>query len=419
MRILFVAMSNSIHTVRWIKQLEGLGWDLHLFPSWVDELHPELTGVTVHNALHLLRPDGLDPSVSLRGRWLPYRRLTLAGAYHAFPKWMSKEKRLARVVRRLKPDLVHSLEIQHGGYLTLHAKRLLSDAFPPWIVTNWGSDTYLYGRLAAHRPVLQEVFASCDYYDCECERDVRAARDLGFKGDVLPVVPNTGGFRLEQLEELRTPGPTSARRLIALKGYQDTHGRALVGVRALGLCAELLKERGYKAIIYCGSHDVAIAAELVTQATGFQIEMQPPSPHEEMLRLHGRARVSMGLAISDGASTSFLEALAMGSFPVQSCTASADEWITDGESGLIVPPEDPEIVAQAIRRAVTDDDLVDRAAVINARTVRDRLGYDHVRNQVVEAYANIGRTIGAIPAGSPQLTRDADFDRLKQMESHE
>ena len=32
----------------------------------------------------------------------------------------------------------------------------------------------------------------------------------------------------------------------------------------------------------------------------------------------------------------------MGSFPIQSDTACADEWIEDGVSGLIVPPEDPD-----------------------------------------------------------------------------
>ena len=32
MRVLFVAMADSIHTARWIRQLQGQGWDLHLFP---------------------------------------------------------------------------------------------------------------------------------------------------------------------------------------------------------------------------------------------------------------------------------------------------------------------------------------------------------------------------------------------------
>ena len=44
----------------------------------------------------------------------------------------------------------------------------------------------------------------------------------------------------------------------------------------------------------------------------------------------------------------------MGALPIQSCTACADEWIVDGRSGLIVPPEDVDVIENALRRALTD-----------------------------------------------------------------
>ena len=387
-------MSNSIHTVRWIKQLTGCGWDLHLFPSWANELHPELMGVTVHNALYFRRPQWLDPSVKLHGRWFPARHITLPAAERLLPGLMDKSCRLAKVIKSIRPDIVQSLEIQHAGYLTFAAREQL-EGFPTWIVTNWGSDIYLYGRLAAHQQKLRDLLGACDYYDCECKRDANAVRELGFRGKLMPVVPNTGGFHLDHLAGLRQPGHTSARRLILLKGYQDTPGRALCGLRALAMCADELKHGGYRVVVYSASADVKNAAELVTVATGLPIVAIPHIKHEEMLKLHGRARASLGLAISDGVSTSFLEALAMGSFPIQSHTACADEWITDGESGILVPPEDPHIIARAIRRAVDDDGLVDRAAEINARTARRRLDYEKVQQQVIQAYRAIGREIGA------------------------
>ncbi len=129
MRILFVAMSNSIHTVRWIKQLTGCGWDLHLFPSWANELHPELMGVTVHNALYFRRPQWLDPSVKLRGGWFPSRHITLPAAERLLPGLMDKSRRLAKVIKSIRPDIVQSLEIQHAGYLTFAARERL-EGFP-------------------------------------------------------------------------------------------------------------------------------------------------------------------------------------------------------------------------------------------------------------------------------------------------
>ena len=88
----------------------------------------------------------------------------------------------------------------------------------------------------------------------------------------------------------------------------------------------------------------------------------------------------------------------MGSFPIQSHTSCADEWFRDGEGGLLVHPEDPEGVAAALRRAVTDDALVDRAAEINAATVATRLDEAVVRPQVVAMYNRVYAEAGGVGA---------------------
>jgi glycosyltransferase involved in cell wall biosynthesis len=279
------------------------------------------------------------------------------------------------------------MEIQHAGYLTLEAKKRLKGNFPVWIVNNWGNVIYLFGRLADHVERIKEVLATCDYYACECQRDVLLAQQMGLKGKVLPVWPNAGGFDLDRLAQFRQPGPTSARRLILLKGYQHWSGRALVGLRALALCADSL--RGYRIGIYRASNDVKLTAELVSQTTGLPIEVIPYCSHDDMLRWYGQARISIGLSISDAISTSLLEAMVMGAFPIQSCTSCCDEWIVDGETGAIVPPEDPGAIAAAIRRAVSDDQLVDRAAELNARVACQRLDQTIIRPQVIAMYERI------------------------------
>src|SRR5579862_361580 len=96
------------------------------------------------------------------------------------PSRLNSARRLARLRERCKRDVLHALEIQHAGYLVLACREYLQKT-PPWIVTNWGSDTYHFRHFDEHLVRLKQVFASCDYYDCECERDVIAARELGFK----------------------------------------------------------------------------------------------------------------------------------------------------------------------------------------------------------------------------------------------
>ena len=160
-----------------------------------------------------------------------------------------------------------------------------------------------------------------------------------------------------------------------------------MGLRAIALCAKELK--GYSIAVYLARKDVKRAAELVSRSGGIPVEVIPYCSHEDMLRLFGRARISIGLSISDAISTNLLEAMVMGAFPIQSCTSCADEWIVDGESGFIVPPEDPEPIAAAIRRAVSDDALVDRASEVNARVARERLDQEIIKPQVIAIYQRV------------------------------
>jgi glycosyltransferase involved in cell wall biosynthesis len=108
-----------------------------------------------------------------------------------------------------------------------------------------------------------------------------------------------------------------------------------------------------------------------------------------MLKKYGQARVYIGLSISDAISTSLLEAIVMGAFPIQSCTACADEWIVDGQSGLIVPPEDVDLIENALRLALTNDMLVDRADILNKETARKRLSLLIVQPKVIDFYQRV------------------------------
>jgi glycosyltransferase involved in cell wall biosynthesis len=387
MRILFVGMTGSIHTARWLSQIEDQGWEVYLFPVQRTDPHPKLRNLTVFGA-NPLRTRYLHKSV----RYISWTSISvywdmLEGLLKHQLTNRFKAMALMHTIRNIKPDIIHSLEIQHAGYLTLRAKNKLGKKFPTWIATNWGSDIYLFGKQPDHQQPIREVMENCDYYSCECERDIQLARDMGFKGQVLPVLPNAGGMDIEYANNFRQAGPVSNRKTIIVKGYQGWAGRALIAFQALRLCQDMLKD--YTITLYSSAKDTEIAAHLFSRETGISIEIMPPSSHEEILRRFGKSRIYIGLSISDGISTSLLEAMVMGAFPIQSCTACADEWIVDGSSGFIVPPEDPYMITDAIRRALMDDDLVNHAAEFNTKTVKERLDYLKIKPQVVKMYQDI------------------------------
>jgi hypothetical protein len=305
-------------------------------------------------------------------------------------------QRLSRYIDTIKPDLIHSLETQGAGYLVAKVKCEFSKdrRFPVWWHTNWGSDIFLFGRMPFHQPLIRLVLENCDYYSCECSRDIELASQFGFKGITLPVYPNTGGFDPDMIDGFRAKSDVaSLRKVIMLKGYQGWAGRALVGIRALERCSDIIS--GYTIVIYSNPDgvDVAIASTLMSQNTGASIKILPENtPHQEIMRYHSLARISIGLSIGDAISTSLLEAMAMGSFPIQSCTACASEWFEDGVSGLIVTPEDPEDVEKAIRKALLDDDLVNSAANINYDKIVREANFELLKIKTIDSYKQILNT---------------------------
>jgi glycosyltransferase involved in cell wall biosynthesis len=161
-----------------------------------------------------------------------------------------------------------------------------------------------------------------------------------------------------------------------------------VGLQALAECSDILK--GYTIAIYSAAAIVIKEARLLSEKTGIVTQIIPDNTsHDEILSLHAQTRISIGLSISDAISTSLLEAMVMGSFPIQSCTACADEWIEHGVSGMIVPAEEPEIIAMWIRKALSDDELVNRAAQINWQTALARLDDALLKQKAIDIYNSV------------------------------
>ena len=401
MRLVVVAGADSPHTRRWLGQLRGLGWDIHLVSAYEGGVEAGLRDVTVYSWLAPMersyRPDGLSSSVRLVSlsnfdwRW-PRDSVQASDLLHRV-RWLpSPAERLARLLQRLRPDVVHSLEMQHAAYLTLAARRLCAD-FPPWIYSCWGSDLYWFGRLAEHRPRIAAVLAGCDYLMADCERDVALARRHGFAGEVLGVFPGPGGFDCDGMQALGGAVPPSRRRRLAVKGYDDERGRGCVALRAVERCADLLGD--YEICVYMPAEAASELAADIVRRTALRIRLLPAVPVEEIWRLLGGCRVAISLSLSDGTPNTMLEAMTMGAFPLQSSTPGIESWLDDGRTGALVAGDDVEQAAAALRSALTDDALVDAAAEANDALVRRRISLDVVRPRVLDAYERALRAGGA------------------------
>jgi glycosyltransferase involved in cell wall biosynthesis len=332
-RVVLVCMVDSIHVARWIAQFDAAEVEFTLFPSTPNRrVHAMIRDMMAKKGNIKIVPFGGKFSIPLWGMDL------------VFSDYI-RGLMLREVLKSQQPDFVHALELQHGGYI---ASRALEDTSlkTPFIATNYGSDIYWFQRFPKHLAKIKKLLARANRYSAECNRDVQLAKKYGFNGEVMPVFPNAGGFTKEQLSRPLTP--TAERKVIAIKGYEGWVGRASVAVEALYSLTQELAD--YKIIFYsCNAKTIHLVKKL-KRKTGLNLEWHGKGElaHSAMLDLFASARIYVGISLSDGISTSLLEAMAMGAIPVQSTTACIDEWLSDRYDVRLSPEPDPRALADAL-----------------------------------------------------------------------
>lgn len=352
------------------------------------------TGESTDDSLHALdlSPEGIERIIYIQCRKSSEIDLNTKFIHATY---------LAKLIKEWQPDVIHSLGLfvnwQNSALALLEARRILGGSFPcPWIVSTWGIDLDLYPNLGEKEyHETEAILKTCDGLVVEGSRDTALARSLGFTGKILAKVPAYGGVTWKA-EDYCMPGPTSDRRVILLKGRDNTdnvnaggdpQGRAMTAMLAFQRCQSLLKS--YSIVIVQASPAIVVQAKILAATTGLNITVFPNTmslPYKQWLNLLGAARIMMAITAYDGLPSTLIEAMSLGVFPIHSNLEIICEWIEDGKNGLLVPHEDVNAVAQALRLALTDDLMVDKAAEINADIISNKLSDTVVRSQVIDLY---------------------------------
>ena len=357
-KILVVGMADSVHLARWLSQFVNQPIDVILFPSSPHRrIHPLLKGL-MHSASNQMTVT-LKPAAM---RWL-----ALPFSFLDIPFRNALRSRLLRsLINQTSFDLIHVLEIQHAGYLLLGTK--LTTTLPKVFVTNWGSDIYWFEQFPEHKAKIIQLLQIASHYSAECQRDIEIVGRLGYTGATMPVIPNSGGINLQEIPKHLSP--PSQRKKIIIKGYTGFVGRALLSIKACELVAEHLRD--YEVVIYSASFKARIRALKLRHIHKVQVTIvKKRTPHHRMIQLFSEARIYIGISLSDGISTSLLEAMAVGCYPIQTDTSCASEWLPN-KSFQTISDISINSISAALKRALTHDSEVDTIALSNMATIEAR-----------------------------------------------
>ncbi|MGE8339825.1 MAG: glycosyltransferase [Flavobacterium sp.] len=376
MKILLISMP-SIHIIRWIENLKDT--DIELY--WFDIL----------GRGKLETFDSIKQFVGWKKRKVPH----IKGEYFLRKKYsdlyekilpyleVTANEVLEKIIIELKPDVVHSFEMQSCSYPILNTM----NKFPKvkWVYSCWGSDLFYYMNFKTHNYKIRNVLKRVDFLHTDCKRDLDLAVQLNFSGKFLGVIPGGTGYKIQELEPFKLP--VSERKIILVKGYEHHLGRGLNIVRALHSIEKEIKE--YKVIVF-GAHS-KVKDYIESNMLNFHFFDRHELSHNELIELMGRSLIYIGNSISDGMPNTLLEAIVMGAFPIQSNPGGVtEEIISNNVNGFLIQnPESIEEIKENILKAIYDLRLLEKASFKNQEIATERLDYFENKLKVIEMYKTI------------------------------
>ena len=381
MKILFVADGRSPTAQNWIRYFVERGDDVFLASTFPYELNfpvkrLEITPV----AFSAVKKPSLRPG-NASSRTLGLRTLV---RQWLGPLTIPRSAKILRAfIQEVQPDIVHAMRVPYEGMLTASALGSGLTTRPPFVTSIWGNDFTLH---APSTPLMRRytrmTMQIVNALHADCERDIRLAHEWGLSVDKPTfVAPGNGGIRSDIFYPLIEPVMNPV--IINPRGL-----RAYVRNDVFFKSIPLVLAKRSDARFICSS--MAGESQVIEWIKELKIEhavqLNPSLSHIQMADVFRSAQIVVSLAIHDGTPNSLLEGMACGCFPVVGDLESIREWITHGQNGLLVDPNDPQSIADGILLAIEREDLRQEAADLNAKIISARAEYKMNMKRVEEFY---------------------------------
>lgn len=305
-------------------------------------------------------------------------------------------KKLRAFIQEVQPDIIHAMRVPYEGMLTASALSEMtsvarSEVEARFIISTWGNDFTLH---APSTPLMKRytrlTMSKVDALHADVERDVRLAREWGLsEKKATLVVPGNGGIRSDvfYLPKELVKNPV----IINPRGIRP-YVRNDVFFKSIPLA---LAKRSDARFLCTGMQGEAQVMEWIWElGIEHAVELLPLIPHAEMGEVFRSAQIVVSPSVHDGTPNSLIEGMACGCFPVAGDLESIREWITHGQNGLLVNPNDPQSIADAILLGLEREDLRRDAAGLNANIISAKAEYGVNMGKVVEWYEAVMKETG-------------------------
>lgn len=222
---------------------------------------------------------------------------------------------------------------------------------------------------------------------------LRRARTIVVPSAYLASIAEGWGLDASRIHVLVNPAPPPADVVgqVLPAGTFVFVGR-LTEQKALPVALAALARLPEARLVLVGDGPERAALEQVARAEGVteRVEFLGSLSRDDALRYAAGASASLLSSAWENLPHSAVEALSVGTPVVATAVGGVPEVVRDEENGLLVPPGDPEALAAAMRRVLTDDALRARLAAGAKRSVA-AIGRDAIYSRLEALLAEAAR----------------------------
>lgn len=297
---------------------------------------------------------------------------------------------LQRVLRQVRPDVVHAGPIQTSAFLTALS------GFRPLVSMSWGSDLLRDAqRDRWWRWASRFTLSRTSVLVADCQAVCDAAARLGFPAERTVAFPwgvdlqvfsppaAEAGRAGEALRERL--GWQDAFVLLCLRAWEPVYGVDIV-VRAFIQAAQQRPELRLF-LLGTGSQAPKIQRLLAEAGMNDRVHLGGQVSQANLPRYYRAADLYINASHSDGSSISLLEALACGLPALVSDIPGNREWISEGQAGWLFPDADVNQLAEKIVQAAQQRSQLAAVGMQARRLAEARADWRQNFPQLLKAYA--------------------------------
>jgi glycosyltransferase involved in cell wall biosynthesis len=251
---------------------------------------------------------------------------------------------LGRVIRLVRPDLIHAGPIQRSAFL------IALTGFHPLVSVSWGYDLLHDAQINPFwRWATRYTLRASDAFVGDCDTIRKLAIACGMPNERIVTFPwgiDLTHFNVTKFKPLSVP----TFSLLSTRSWEPIYGIDVIA-RAFVIAARKRPELRLT-LLGSGSQDAPIRQILLIGAVYNKVLFPGQVSFLELPDYYHSADVYISASHSDGTSISLLEAFACGKPAIVPNIPGNQEWITAGENGWLFPDGNADALASVILNAM-------------------------------------------------------------------